>query len=102
MAQTPVYFFEDWCVFRSQLAEETQHTVTVLLEVLGTEDCIEASRRASTLTLLNLNARGIQDLRPLATLPLLRELTLQNNQITDLKPLEALTNVRRLYQRQSN
>ncbi|NJL45619.1 MAG: hypothetical protein HC922_07570 [Leptolyngbyaceae cyanobacterium SM2_3_12] len=65
----------------------------VLLTELGTEDCAQAGRRTSVLTLLNLPGRELTDIAPLATLPLLTELLLHNNAITDISPLAKLPNL---------
>ena len=89
--------FQGWCEARETLAESTQQTIDVLLGELGTEDCFEANRRASVMTLLNLAGRELSDLAPLSTFPLLVELVLHNNQISDISPLAALPNLTRLY-----
>jgi Leucine-rich repeat (LRR) protein len=83
---TDIFFFEDWCLFQHELSRERQHTVSALLAALGTDNCAEASRRASTITLLNLQGQALQDLAPLASFPILRELVLSHNNISDLSP----------------
>ena len=36
--------FTEWCEKKNQLAEETQHTIEVLLEQAGTTDCNQANQ----------------------------------------------------------
>ena len=45
---------------------------------------------------LRINDNEISDLRPLGTLTKLRELFFKNNRVTDISPLETLTELRRL------
>jgi Leucine-rich repeat (LRR) protein len=63
--------FADWCREKASLSPETKHTVEVLLEKAGTTECEAADRQLSSLT----------------------ELTLESNQIRDIKPLASLTNL---------
>jgi Leucine-rich repeat (LRR) protein len=99
LAQTPATYatFQQWCNAKDTLADPTRHTVEVLLTELRTEDCTEAGRRASVLTLLNLSNRNLEDLTPMASLPLMTELILHNNSIADLGPLAQMPNLARLY-----
>ena len=89
--------FADWCLDRNNLSVQTRHTVDALLQVAQTTDCHQASKLLSTRTALSLNYNQITDLKPLSTLTNLTELFLINNQITDLRPLSSLTNLIRLY-----
>src|SRR4028118_361212 len=63
--------FADWCRQKDSLSPEAKHTVEVLLEEAGTTECDAANQKLSSLTGLALN----------------------NNQISDIKPLESLTNL---------
>ncbi len=85
--------FADWCLDRNNLSVETLRTVDVLLRVAETTDCNQASSLLSTRTNLSLNDKQIADLKPLSTLTNLISLTLYNNSITDLRPLSILTNL---------
>jgi internalin A len=88
--------FADWCLDRNNLSVETLHTIDVLLKVAKTQDCHQAGNLLSTRTELDLNDNQIADLRPLSALTNLTSLYLANNQIADLKPLSTLTNLTNL------
>ena len=88
--------FADWCLNKNNLTAETLHTVDVLLQVAETTDCNQADKFLSALTILILDNNQITDLKPLSTLTNLTTLTLDNNQITDLKPLSTLTKLAEL------
>src|SRR4028119_102042 len=63
--------FADWCRQKATLSPEAKHTVEVLLKEAGTTEFDVANQTLSSLT----------------------ELVLQNNQISDIKPLQSLTNL---------
>jgi internalin A len=89
--------FADWCLNKSKESVETLHTINALLQVANTTDCNQASKLLSALTELSLDSNQITDIRPLSTLTNLTELSLHNNQIADLKPLSILTNLTELH-----
>ncbi|WP_445240757.1 leucine-rich repeat domain-containing protein [Microcoleus vaginatus] len=60
--------FADWCRQKADLSPETKHTVDVLLEQAGTNDCDAADRKLSSLTELFLSGNVIGDITPLASL----------------------------------
>ena len=72
---------------------ERQHTVEVLLEVAGTQDCEKAESKLKSLTSLSLANKQISNLVPLASLTNLTTLDLNKNQIVDVSPLYSLTNL---------
>lgn len=88
--------FIDWCLNQTSLSPQTKHTVDVLLQVAGTQDCNQADKKLSILSQLDLNNNQIADLKPLSSLTNLTELDLSNNRIADLKPLSSLTNLTEL------
>jgi internalin A len=89
--------FADWCLNKNKLSVETLHTINTLLQVAETTDCNQASKLLSDLTELSLDSNQIADLKPLSTLTNLTTLFLSNNQIADLKPLSTLTNLTTLF-----
>ncbi|MEQ8996485.1 MAG: leucine-rich repeat domain-containing protein [Coleofasciculus sp. B1-GNL1-01] len=89
--------FEEWCLQRTGLSAEARKTVEVLLEEAGTSDCKLAANNVSSRTELYLSGKEITDLRPLGGLTNLKTLRLHNNQITDVNPLSGLTNLEKLY-----
>ncbi|MBU7584423.1 MAG: leucine-rich repeat domain-containing protein, partial [Nostoc sp. TH1S01] len=46
--------FTDWCKQRLTLEQETRHTVEVLLQTTGTQDCAQANQKLINLTTLDL------------------------------------------------
>jgi Leucine-rich repeat (LRR) protein len=88
--------FADWCREKDSLSPEAKHTVEVLLKEAGTTECDEADRTLSSLTELSLDNNQIRDIKPLASLTNLTWLNLWNNQISDIKPLASLTNLTNL------
>jgi internalin A len=88
--------FADWCLNKHNLKVETKRTIDVLLQVAKTADCHQGSSLLSTRTELDLNNNQITDLKPLSGLTNLTNLYLANNQIIDLKPLSGLTNLTHL------
>ncbi len=85
--------FADWCRDRASLNPEAKHTVEVLLKQAGTTECDAANRKLSSLTELSLSDNKISDIKPLESLTKLTELWLFKNRINDIKPLESLTNL---------
>ena len=88
--------FADWCREKAALSQETKHTVEVLLKKAGTTECDAADRKLSSLRVLDLRFSQITDIKPLESLTNLTELDLYNNPISDLKPLESLTKLTNL------
>jgi Leucine-rich repeat (LRR) protein len=89
--------FADWCLDKANLAPATRHTVDVLLQEAGTQDCDRAEKQLSTFTFLDLTNNQVADITPLSSLTNLTDLDLTNNQIADLKPLSFLTELGMLY-----
>src|SRR4028119_1878919 len=85
--------FADWGHQKADLSPEAKHTVDVLLKEAGTTECDAANHKLLTLTELFLYSNKISDLKPLQSLTNLNRLSLHNNQISDLKPLQSLTNL---------
>jgi len=85
--------FMDWCLNKANLSVETKRTVDALLQVAKTQDCSQADKLLSIRDALSLENNQIVDLKPLSTLTKLILLDLGNNQIVDLKPLSTLTNL---------
>jgi Leucine-rich repeat (LRR) protein len=85
--------FADWCRQKADLSPEAKHTVEVLLKEAGTTECDAANQKLSSLTGLDLDNNQISDIKPLESLTNLTLLYLDNNQISDIKPLESLTNL---------
>ncbi|MEP6519556.1 leucine-rich repeat domain-containing protein [Microcoleus vaginatus] len=85
--------FADWCREKASLSPETKHTVEVLLERAETTECEAADRQLSSLTRLTLNNNQIKDIKPLTSLTNLTTLSLDSNQIGDIEPLASLTNL---------
>ena len=85
--------FADWCRQKADLSPEAKHTVELLLKEAGTTECDAADRKLSSFTELVLENNQISDLKPLESLTNLTVLFLEKNQISDIKPLESLTNL---------
>ena len=60
--------FADWCRQKADLSPEVKHTVEVLLEKAGTTECDEANQKLSSLANLSLEDNQISDIKPLASL----------------------------------
>lgn len=86
--------FADWCVNKASLPADARHTVEVLLEKAGTQNCQQANQKLSTLTVLSLDKNQISNLQPLSSLTELTVLVLSFNQINNLQPLSGLTKFR--------
>ncbi|TAF00131.1 MAG: hypothetical protein EAZ79_03595 [Oscillatoriales cyanobacterium] len=89
--------FADWCLHKDSLSPEAKHTVEILLKCAGTSDINEANRILSSSNELILYNNQISDLTPLQSLTNLTSLYLYNNQISDITPLQSLTNLTYLY-----
>jgi len=85
--------FADWCRQKADLSPEAKHTVEVLLKEAETTECDAANQKLSSLTELDLDNNQISDIKPLESLTNLTWLYLDKNQISDIKPLESLTNL---------
>ncbi|MCC3458014.1 leucine-rich repeat domain-containing protein [Microcoleus sp. PH2017_08_TRC_O_A] len=83
--------FGDWCREKASLNPETKHTVEVMLRKSKTTDCDAADRKLSSLTKLDLDNNDISDIKPLQSLTKLTDLSLSRNDISDIKPLQSLT-----------
>ncbi|MEG4043350.1 leucine-rich repeat domain-containing protein [Microcoleus sp. Pol17_C1] len=83
--------FADWCRQKADLSPEAKHTVEVLLKRAETTDCAAANQKLLMLPALDLTNNKISDIKPLESLTNLRMLNLNKNQISDIKPLESLT-----------
>lgn len=86
--------FAQWCENRSTLTRAAGHTVDVLLEEAGTQDCQIAEERLTNLSELNLKGSEIEDVTPLSSLTHLVELHLGFNRIEDVTPLSYLKNLK--------
>ncbi|AFZ10265.1 leucine-rich repeat-containing protein [Oscillatoria nigro-viridis PCC 7112] len=89
--------FADWCRQKADLSPEAKHTVEELLKIAGTTECDAADRKLSSLPGLGLiDDHKISDIKPLESLTNLTVLILIGNKISDIKPLESLTNLKHL------
>ena len=88
--------FADWCRQKADLSPEAKYTVEELLKQTETTECDVANQRLSSADVLFLWDNQISDLKPLESLTNLTYLFLDNNQISDIKPLESLTNLTHL------
>ena len=89
--------FADWCRQKADLSPEAKRTVEVLLQKAETTECDAANQKLSSLTELNLDDNQISDIKPLESLTNLIVLVLDNNQISDIKPPESLTKLTGVY-----
>ena len=60
--------FADWCREKDSLSPEAKHTVEMLLKEAGTTECDAANQKLSILTELDLNNNEISDIKPLESL----------------------------------
>ena len=60
--------FADWCSNQANLSAEVKHTVEVLLKEAGTSDCDAANKQLSRQTILILKGYQISNLSPLQSL----------------------------------
>ncbi|MEG4800058.1 leucine-rich repeat domain-containing protein [Microcoleus sp. ARI1-B5] len=86
--------FADWCLHKNSLSPAARHTVEVLLYKTGTSDINEANRILSSRNNLSLYNNQISDITPLQSLTNLTDLNIYSNQISNLAPLQSLTYLR--------
>ena len=89
--------FTDWCLHKDTLSEAARHTVEVLLNKAGTSDIYEANQILPSRNYLNLSENQISDITPLQSLTNLTSLNLYNNKISDITRLQSLTHLTDLY-----
>jgi internalin A len=90
--------FVEWCQRKASVPSDTRHTIDVLLEMAGTNDCKSADGRIRKHileygTFLSLSGRRISDLKPISGFTEVTAIFLENNQISDLQPLTNLSNL---------
>ena len=85
--------FTDWCLNKEKISPAARHTVDVLLQHVGTNECHQANQKLLQLTGLQVNLKRISDVSPIASLTNLKALGLGANQIIDISPLQSLTNL---------
>jgi internalin A len=85
--------FAELCKHKDSLSEAARHTVEVLLKYAGTSDINEANQILSSRDELSLEDCEISDLTPLQSLTNLTSLNLGYNQISDITPLQSLINL---------
>ncbi len=85
--------FVDLCVLHRDAATPLGQTIRVLVELEGGGTCAAVGNKLLATTALDLSAKIVSDLRPLATLPQLTSLNLSGNAITDVAPLAGLTSL---------
>jgi len=83
----------DWYSYLDSLSREARHTVEVLLEATGTSNINEANQILSSKNELELSSNYISDITPLQSLTNLTSLNLCSTYISDLAPLQSLTNL---------
>ena len=80
--------------FSNETSEEQKvhlrHTVAVLREYVGGNNCKETFERLRNLTFISLQERDIVDVSPFLGLNSLRHLDLSGNAISDISPLQGL------------
>lgn len=88
--------FAEWCQQKASVPVSTRHTINVLLQKSGTNSCKLADFKLRSLWSLDLSNQNISDLKPLASLIQLRSLDLNSNRIVNLKSLSSLINLTHL------
>jgi Leucine-rich repeat (LRR) protein len=73
--------FETWCCQKKSVPAATRQTIDILLKKAGTKDCKLADRQLKTLTNLDLDDNQISDVKPLTGLTNLTRLSLEKNKI---------------------
>ncbi|MEG4866963.1 leucine-rich repeat domain-containing protein, partial [Microcoleus sp. CZ3-B2] len=89
--------FADWCLNKDSLSEAARYTVEELLKKVGTSDIYEANQILSSSNKLELFDNPISNITPLQSLTNLTHLNLFDNPISDITPLQSLTNLTHLY-----
>jgi internalin A len=101
--------FEQWCLQKNFLPAETRKTVELMLKKSGTQDCKLADSKLNSLSEIylhenqlfsdeiNLPENQISDIKPIASLRNLKRLSLSFNQISDIRPLSGLTKLTTLF-----
>lgn len=82
--------FADWCQNQNRLTAAQQHTIQILLQKAGHQDCQAAEQALSRHPQLDLINSQITDISPLTSLTHLQQLSLSVNQIRDISPLAQL------------
>lgn len=107
-AQAKVKSFLEWCQQRNSVPAATKTTIDRLLLQVGTQDCQQADSKLRINTtsinylgpdtgeIIGGKVRPIVDLRPIAGLTNIKEITLHHTQVKDLSPLAGLINLKRL------
>ena len=91
--------FMNFCrqLFADDLADEQKaniiHTVSVLKQYVGSEDCKDAFNNLKKQSFISLRDKGIVNVAPFAGLNNLRHLDLSENEIRDISPLASLKNL---------
>lgn len=89
--------FNEWCL-AAGLGSEEKAAVDALRAVVGAEKpCNEAEAALQSLTLVNLNGKGLKTLGPIAPLTGLRTVVAFGNPIDDLTPFADMTNLNGLH-----
>jgi internalin A len=88
--------FVDLCVLNRDAATPLGQTIRAMVELEGGGTCSAVGDALLATTALDLSAKIISDLRPLATLRQLTTLNLSGNAVTDVLPLARLTNLNTL------
>ncbi len=76
--------FADWCRQKADLSPQAKYTVEELLKQAETTECDVANQRLSSANALFLWDNQISDIKPLESLTNLRYLFLDNNKISDI------------------
>jgi hypothetical protein len=71
--------FTEWCQQKANLSQQTRRTVEVLLQVAKTQNCGQANQTLTNLTELSLAENQISDIKPLSNLTNLTWLDLEGN-----------------------
>jgi internalin A len=92
---TKPIIFAQWCQQRNSVSAATRKTIDVLLKKVQTKECQLVDDRVKKVTSLTIENEQISDLRPLAIVTKLEFLHLSNNRnrIDYLQPLSGLTDL---------
>ncbi|MBL6988361.1 MAG: DUF4360 domain-containing protein [Bacteriovoracaceae bacterium] len=91
----PVKTFLDYCT-DADAKEDIKHTVAMLQDVAGSEDCQEAFDLLKEMEKLDLKNKEITDIKALVGLNKLKQIQLGANAISDLAPLKHLPALEKL------